>query len=70
MDVKLGDVYIRKSGGKIYRVKKIDNTMILLESSEDSSQLALTDIFGLEKAYTKKEEHAPFHHPLSPNSKE
>jgi hypothetical protein len=69
MDAKPGDVYIRKSDGKIYRVKKIDNKMIVLES-EDSSQLALTDIFGLEKAYTKQEERAPFHHPLSPNLKE
>jgi hypothetical protein len=54
MDVKLGDIYIRHSDGKIRRVKKIDNTMIVLES-EDGSRLALTDIFGLEKAYRKKE---------------
>ena len=54
MDVKIGDIYIRESDGKICRVKKIDNTMIVLES-EDGSRLSLTDIFGLEKAYTKKE---------------
>jgi hypothetical protein len=55
MDVKIGDVYIRNSDGKIYKVKKIDHTMIVLESSEGPSQLALTDIYGLEKAYSKKE---------------
>ena len=55
MDVKIGDVYIRNSDGKIYKVKKIDHTMLVLESSEGSSQLALTDIYGLGKAYSKKE---------------
>ena len=69
MDVKPGETYIRNSDGKIYRVKKVDNKMIVLES-EDSSQLALTDIFGLEKAYMKKEAAAPFHHPLSRNPEE
>ena len=54
MDVKIGDIYIRESDGKIYRVNKIDNTMIVLES-EDGSRKILTDIFGLEKAYRKKE---------------
>jgi hypothetical protein len=54
MDVKIGDIYIRESDGKIYRVKKIDNTMVVLES-EDGSRLTLTDIFGLKKAYGKKE---------------
>ena len=54
MDVNIGDVYIRNSDGKIYKVKKIDHTMLVLESSEGSSQLALTDIYGLEKAYSKR----------------
>jgi hypothetical protein len=54
MDVRVGDVYIRRSDGKICKVKKIDNTMVVLES-EDGSHLTLTDIFGLEKAYAKKE---------------
>ncbi len=53
MDVKVGDIYIRNSDDKIYRVKTIDNTMIILESED--GHLALTDIFGLEKAYRKKE---------------
>jgi hypothetical protein len=52
--VTLGDIYIRHSTGKIWRVKKIDNTMVVLES-EDGAHLTLTDIFGLEKAYRKKE---------------
>ena len=54
MDVKIGDVYIRNSDGKICRVKKIDNTMIVLELENGNLQ-ALTDIFGLERAYMKKE---------------
>jgi hypothetical protein len=54
MDVKIGDIYIRQSDGKICRVKKIDNTMIVLES-EDGSRLTLTDIFALERAYRKKD---------------
>lgn len=54
MDVKIGDVYIRNSDGEVYRVKKIDHTMIVLELSENPGQFALTDIFGLGKAYTKK----------------
>ncbi|MGD0915703.1 MAG: hypothetical protein ABSB22_04505 [Thermodesulfobacteriota bacterium] len=54
MDVKIGDIYIREKDGKICRVKKIDNTMIVLEL-EDEGKQALTDIFGLERGYTKKE---------------
>jgi hypothetical protein len=54
MDVKIGDIYIRHSDGKIYRVKKIDNKMVVVES-EDGRRQAITDIFGLERAYTKKE---------------
>ena len=42
MDVKIGDVYVRNSDGKVYRVKKIDNKMIVLEA-EDQSRLILTD---------------------------
>ena len=54
MDVKIGDIYIRESDGKICRVKKIDNTMIVLEL-EVGSKLAITDIFGLERGYTKQD---------------
>ncbi len=54
MDVKFGDAYIRNSDGKICRVKKIDNTMVVLELENEGKQ-ALTDVFGLERGYTKKE---------------
>ena len=54
MDVKIGDVYIRNSDGKICRVKMIDNIRIVLVL-EDGHMQVLTDIFGLEKSYTKKE---------------
>ncbi len=57
MDVRIGEVYVRNSDEKAYRVKKIDNTMIVLESI-GTGQLALTDIHGLEKAYTKEQEPA------------
>ncbi len=53
MDVKVGDVYIRESDGKVCRVKKIDNTMIVLELEGEGKQ-SLTDIFGLERGYTKQ----------------
>lgn len=55
MKVETGDIFIRHKGGKIYRVKSIDNKMVTLESCDDKSQLILTDIFSLGKGYTKKE---------------
>ena len=54
MDVKIGDIYIRESDGKVCRVKKIDNTMVVFEL-EDGNKLAMTDIFGLERGYTKQD---------------
>ena len=54
MEVKVGDIYTRHSDGKICRVKWVDGTTAVLES-EDRSRLLLTDIFGLEKAYSKRE---------------
>ena len=54
MEVELGDIYIRHSDGKICRVRWIDRTAVVLES-EDGTRLRLTDIFGLEKAYSKRE---------------
>ena len=54
MEVRVGDIYIRNSDDEIYRVKNIDNTMVILEL-EDGGRLTLTDIFGLKKAYVKKE---------------
>ena len=54
MEVKVGDIYIRHSDGKICRVKSIDHTMVVLEL-EDETRLSLTSIFGLQKGYSKKE---------------
>ena len=58
MEIKVGDLYTRRSDGKICRVKRIDNKMVVLELV-DEGRLTLTDIFGLEKAYTKKEPKSP-----------
>jgi propanediol utilization protein len=55
VDVKVGDIYIRNSDRMLYRVKAIDNIKVILES-EDRSLLSITDIYGLQKAYTKKKE--------------
>jgi len=55
VNVKVGDIYIRNSDRMLYRVKAIDNIKVILES-EDRSLLSITDIYGLQKAYTKKKE--------------
>ncbi len=54
MEVKIGDIYVRHSDGKICMVKRIDNTMVVLEL-ENETRLSLTSIYGLEKGYSKKE---------------
>jgi len=54
VEIKVGDIYVRHSDGEICRVKWIDRTTVVLES-EDGPRLRLTDIFGLEKAYSKGE---------------
>ena len=54
MSIKEGDIYIRNSDEQVFKVKKIDNKMIVLQS-EDGGRLALTEVFGLEKKYTKKD---------------
>ena len=54
MDVKVGDIYIRNLDKRVYRVKKIDNKMVVLEVMNER-QLCLINIFGLEKGYTKVE---------------
>jgi hypothetical protein len=54
VNIKVGDIYIRHSDGKICKVKNIDHKQIVLES-EDGTWLTLADIFGIEKAYSKKE---------------
>jgi hypothetical protein len=53
VDPKVGDIYIRRSDGMIYSVKTIDHKKVVLESL-DKNLLTVTDIFGLEKAYNKK----------------
>ena len=54
MKVEVGDIYIRNSDGKVCKAKWIDHKTIVLES-EDGDWIALAEIFGLEKAYSKKE---------------
>jgi len=54
VEAKIGDIYIRHSDGKICKVKRIDHTMVVLEL-EDEARLSLTDIFGLEKGYSRRE---------------
>ena len=53
MEIKIGDIFVRHSDEKVYRVKSIDNKMVVLET--ENGQLSLTDIFGLEKGYSKRE---------------
>ena len=54
MDIKVGDIYIRHSNKRVYRVKKIDNEMVVLQVMNER-QLCLINIFGLERGYTKVE---------------
>jgi len=54
VDVKVGDIYIRNLDQKVYRVKKIDNKMVVLQLMNER-QLCLINIFGLGKGYTKVE---------------
>ncbi len=55
MKVKVGDVYTRHSDGTTWRVKKVDNNVIVLELEGGTWQsLTVTNIFDLEKVYTKR----------------
>jgi hypothetical protein len=54
MEIKVGDIYIRHSDGRSYKVKRIDHKMVVLESV-DEVRLSLTDIFALQKAYSRIE---------------
>jgi hypothetical protein len=58
VEIKVGVIYIRHSDRRIWRVKKINNIMVVLES-EDGTRLTLADVFGLEKAYSKREPNPP-----------
>jgi hypothetical protein len=53
MDIKVGNVFVRRSDEGVWKVKKIDGHKVLLESSDQ--KLAMTDIYGLEKSYRKIE---------------
>ena len=54
MEIKVGDIYIRHSDGQICKVMWVDRTTVVLELG-DERHLSLTNIFGLEKAYSKRE---------------
>ena len=50
MTVKVGDIYIRHSNGKSYRVKRIDHNMVVLELEDGTWQsLTVTNIFPFGK---------------------
>jgi hypothetical protein len=53
MDIKVGDVFVRLSDERVWTVKKIDGNKVLLESPDH--KLAMTDIYGLAKSYSKLE---------------
>ena len=53
MDIKVGDVFVRLSDERVWTVKKIDGNKVLLESPDN--KLAMTDIYGLAKSYSKVE---------------
>ncbi len=53
MEIEIGDIYIRHSDKKVYRVKKIRDTRIVLEGEEDEGRLCTTDFWGLEQGYTR-----------------
>ena len=55
VEIKIGDIYTRNVDRQGYRVKRIDHTMVILESYDDKTRLSLTSIFGLRKSYTKRE---------------
>jgi len=54
VEIRVGDLYVRHSDGKICRVRWTDRTTVILES-EDWPRLRLADISSLEKAYSKRE---------------
>ena len=62
MEIKVGDIYIRHSDEKVCKVKWIDHKRVVLES-EDGNWVTLADIFGLEKAYTRREPKSPHQSP-------
>jgi hypothetical protein len=58
LKIKLGEIYTRHSDGVVYRVKMIDGRQVVLES-KDKGLLSITDIRGLEKAYSRNQSPTP-----------
>jgi hypothetical protein len=56
MDIKVGDVFVRRSDGRVWTVKKIDGIKVVLESPD--KKLTTTDIYGLKNNYDKVEPNA------------
>jgi hypothetical protein len=55
MRIKEGDEVLDKEGA-VFKIKRINKDMIILESSDDKRQI-MTGISSLEDAYQKKEKH-------------
>ncbi len=60
MDIKVGDVFVRRSDEKLWTVKEIDGIKVILEFhhkkfSKEVSVLTVTDIYGLKNNYDKEE---------------
>ncbi len=53
MDIKVGDTFVRHLDEKVWKVKWIDGTWVILESS--SKMLVMTDVHSLRKNYDRVE---------------
>ncbi len=53
MDVKVGDAFVRHLDEKVWKVRWIDGTWVILESSGNT--LVMTDIYGLRSNYDRLE---------------
>ena len=74
MDIKVGDVFVRRSDERAWTVKKIDGIKVVLESFtknetvsltqririkfKEAKVLTVTDIYGLKNNYEKVEPNA------------
>ena len=75
MDIKVGDVFVRRSDKRMWTVKKIDGTKVVLESLDrdetgsltqkirikfkDVKVLTVTDVHGLKNNYDRVEPTPP-----------
>jgi len=55
METKEGDIFKSVLNGKDYRIKKVVESMVVLESQEGQSQI-LTEVSTLKIFYMKKED--------------